>query len=87
MNARNLIYHLIAMTAAYGLVLLVPVFCDFFFDTHVQIYVVIWCNIGLFVMRAKKMAFPIPDMRRIDVVGGLKTLWWAVFWPNYLIRK
>ncbi|GGC76915.1 hypothetical protein [Undibacterium terreum] len=87
MKLKNLVCHLIAMTLAYGLVLFAPVLCDFFFDTHVQIYVVIWCNIGLFVMRAKNMPFPIPDMGRIDVVGGLKTLWWAVFWPNYLIRR
>lgn len=84
MNARNYLNHMIAMVIAYGLVLIAPLICDFVFDTYLEIAVIAWCNIGLFVMRLRKMPFPVPDTSRIDIVGGLKVLWWAIFWPNYL---
>ena len=70
---------------AYAGVLMVPVIFDFIYDTHSELYVIVWLNVGLFVMRLKKISFPEPAMNHIDIVGGLRVLWWALFWPRYLL--
>jgi hypothetical protein len=87
MNFPQLLRHLLAMAIAYGLVLMIPLFVDFTFDTSTELMAIVWLNVGLFIMRLKRMPFPTPDMGRVDVVGGLRVLWWALFWPSYLRRK
>lgn len=87
MNLRRYLCFLLGMIIAYGAVLTAPVILDFVFDTNVETFVIIWLNIGLMVMRLRKIEFPMPDMRRIDVRGGLNMLWWALFWPRYLLNK
>lgn len=84
MKLQHIIYHLSAMVIAYGIVLALPILFDYAFDTCTELAVIIWLNIGLLVMQAKKIPFPSTDMRHVDVKGGLKVLWWAVFWPNYM---
>lgn len=86
MSFRRYFYLALAMIVAYGTVLTTPMILDFVFDTNVEIFVIIWLNIGLMVMRLRKIDFPMPDTRRIDVRGGLKILWWALFWPRYLLN-
>lgn len=86
MSFRRYFYLALAMIVAYGTVLTTPMILDFVFDTNVEIFVIIWLNIGLMVMRLRKIDFPMPDTRRIDVQGGLKILWWALFWPRYLLN-
>jgi len=87
MNIKHIVYHLTGMAIAYGLVLLIPIICDFIFDTNIEMFVIGWFNIGLIVMIRKQISFPTPDMQRVDIKGGLKALWWAFFWPNYLLKK
>ena len=87
MNLRSTFYHLLAMALAYGLVLLLPMMVDFAFDTDVELIVIGWLNIGMVVMIGKGIEFPKPDTRHVDVVGALKTFWWALFWPNYLFHS
>lgn len=82
---RTSMNYVLAILAAYGMVLLAPMLFDFAFDTNVELLVIVWLNVGMFIMRAKKMAFPMPDMRRIDIKGALRLMWWALFWPNYLV--
>jgi hypothetical protein len=38
-------------------------------------------------MRSKNIAFPMPRPDRIDIPGGLRLLWWALFWPRYVLKK
>jgi len=75
------------MALAYLVILLLPMVVDFAFETNVELLVIVWLNIGMIVMIQKKIAFPTPDMRRIDVTGALRTLWWAMFWPTYLFKN
>ena len=84
MKLQHIIYHLSAMVIAYGIVLVLPMLFDYVFDTCTEIVVIVWLNIGLLVMRVRKIPFPSPDMHHVDVKGGLKVLWWAIFWPNYM---
>jgi len=84
MKLQLALYHLCSMALAYGVILLLPMIVDFTFETNIELMVIGWLNIGMIVMVRKRIAFPTPDMRRIDVAGALKTLWWALFWPNYL---
>ena len=87
MKLQPTMYHLCGMALAYGLVLFIPMNVDFTYETNVELLVIGWLNIGLIVMVRKRIQFPTPDRQRIDVIGALKTLWWAFFWPNYLINK
>lgn len=84
---KPLFFHVLAMALAYGIALLLPAVFDFIFDTHVELFVIVWLNAGLFIMRLKRLAFPLPDMARIDVRGGLRVLWWALFWPRYVLKR
>ena len=84
---RRILFHILAMTIAYGSVLIIPMLFDYAFDTNVEIFVIVWLNTGLFVMRLKNMPFPQPDNNRVDVRGGWRALWWAAFWPSYLLRR
>jgi hypothetical protein len=87
MNLRQFLHFVLAMVIAYGAVLLIPLFVDYTFDTHMEYLAIIWLNVGLAVMRLKQIQFPLPDVRRVDISGGLRVLWWALFWPSYLLRK
>lgn len=87
MIAKSIFNYLAAMILAYGIILLIPVIVDFVFDTNTEAYVITWCNVGLCVMWMKKVPFPVPDHHRLDIAGGLRALWWAIFWPNYLFSK
>lgn len=87
MIVKNSPQQMVAVVAAFIIVLIVPLICDFLFDTYVEMGMIVWFNVGLFVMRMKRMAFPMPRPDRVDVGGGLRVLWWAVFWPRYLLRK
>ena len=87
MKPHHYLFDVLAMALAYGAVLTPSLLIDFAFDTRCEWLVIVWFNIGIAVMRWKNMDFPSPDMRRIDVLGGLRVLWWALFWPTYLGRK
>jgi hypothetical protein len=87
MKISNFFYYSLAVAAAYCVVLALPMVLDFAFDTNFALITIIWINVGVFVMRAKKMHIPMPDGRRIDVGGGVRLLWWALFWPRYLLAQ
>jgi hypothetical protein len=87
MNPKQTFNYVAAMALAYGIVLALPVACDFLFDTHLELLTIAWCNTGLIVMLVKRLPYPVPDGSHLDIRGGLKTLWWAMFWPTYLLRK
>ncbi|CAN5860070.1 hypothetical protein BH11PSE12_BH11PSE12_29350 [soil metagenome] len=86
MKLRHVLNYLLAILFAYGAVLILPMLCDYVFDTHIKIVVITWLNIGIVVMLMKHMTLPAIDMRRIDVKACLTILWWALFWPRYLIN-
>lgn len=87
MNLRRYMCFILGMVISYGAALTIPVILDFIFDTKVETSVIIWLNTGLIVMKLRKIAFPMPDMSKIDVLGGLNMLWWALFWPRYLFNN
>jgi hypothetical protein len=87
MKTSNFVNYLLAIAAAYCVVLALPIVLDFAFDTDLALITIIWINVGVFVMRAKKMHVPLPDSRRIDVGGGVRLLWWALFWPRYMLAE
>ena len=87
MKLSNFFNYALAVIAAYGVVLALPMVIDFVFDTNLELITIFWINIGVFVMRAKRMNVPTPDSRRIDLGGGLRLLWWSLFWPNYLVAR
>jgi hypothetical protein len=84
MKLLNFLHQVTAMIVAFGLLLVVPMIADFAYDTHVEIGVIIWVNIGIFIMHIKKIDFPVPADEYVDIKGGLKMLWWAIYWPAYL---
>ena len=86
MNTKHFIFHVIGMALAYICVLIVPIFFDFSYQTHTELYVIAWLTVGLLVMQIKVISYPKPYIDRIDVIGGLKVLWWALFWPRYLLQ-
>ena len=86
MKLRHILNYLLATLFAYGTVLVLPMLCDYVFDTHIEIVVITWLNIGIIVMLMKHMTLPVIDARRIDVKACLRMLWWALFWPRYLIN-
>jgi hypothetical protein len=87
MTAKQFLHQLASITLAYGVLLAVPLLVDFVCDTHSELLIIAWCNIGVLVMRAKKIGFPMPDNSRVDLAGGLRVLWWSLFWPEYLRRR
>lgn len=78
---------MVAVAAAFVIVLTVPLVLDFIFDTYAELGLIVWFNAGLFVMRCKNIAFPMPRLDRVDIRGGLRVLWWALFWPRYVLKK
>jgi hypothetical protein len=44
------------------------------YETHAELDVIGWPNVGLFVMRTKKMPFPEPATYRFDIIDGLGVL-------------
>lgn len=86
MKLLNFLHQLTAMILAFGLLLFVPMIADFAYDSHVEIGVIIWVNVGIFIMHIKKIDFPLPSTKCVDVRGGLKMLWWAISWPAYLYK-
>ena len=84
MTIRQFVFHIAGMASAYATVLLIPVFFNFIYNTFLELCVIVWLNLGLFVMQAKKIRFPEPATDRIDTRGGIRVLWWAAFWPRYL---
>ncbi|MBC3861175.1 hypothetical protein H8K32_03605 [Undibacterium jejuense] len=86
MKLQPTMYHLCGMAIAYGIVLFLPMLVDFMYESQTELMMIGWLNIGLIVMVTKRIPFPAPDRKRIDVIGALKTLWWAFFWPNYLVK-
>ena len=87
MDLRSSFNQFLALVIAYGAALALPTIADFILDTHFEWIAVLWLNVGLFVMRVKKIAFPMPKGDRVDMRGGLTILWWALFWPSYLLRR
>ena len=61
------------MALAYICILIVPIFVDFAYQTHTELYVIAWLTVGLLVMQIKAISYPKPAVDRIDVLGGL---WW-----------
>lgn len=86
LSAKQLFFHITGMALAYTCVLIVPTVFDFSFDTHTELYVIAWLTVGLLVMQIKEIRYPAPAVDRVDVIGGLRVLWWALFWPRYLLR-
>ena len=86
MNFRQLIFHIVGMALAYTCILILPTIVDFIFDTHIELYVIAWFTVGLLVMQTKEIPYPQPLVDRIYVMGGLRVLWWALFWPRYIFR-
>ena len=78
---------MVAVVAAFVIVLTIPLILDFMFGTYFELGLIAWFNVGLFVMRSKNIAFPMPRPDRIDIPGGLRLLWWALFWPRYVLKK
>lgn len=77
----------LALLAAWAIVMGVTGLFDAYFGTITELLTVSWLGAGLYVMRAKAIACPVPDADRIDVRGAFRTLWWAAYWPFYLRRK
>ncbi|WP_426105194.1 hypothetical protein [Massilia sp. TSP1-1-2] len=86
MTVKQLVFHLAVMASAYAGVLIVPVIAYVTCNIHSELDVIVWLNVGLFVMQMKKISFPTPSMHHVDTMGGLRLLWWALFWPRYLLR-
>jgi hypothetical protein len=84
MKIMNFVHQVTAMIISFGLLLLVPMIADFAYETHVEVGVIIWVQIGIFIMRVKKIDYPQPAPEYVDVRGGFKMLWWAIYWPAYL---
>ena len=87
MNAQHSVQQLVAVSLAFAIVLAGPLIVDCLFDTCLELDTIIWFNLGLFVMRRTSMAFPMPAPDRVDILGGLRVLWWAAFWPRYVLKK
>ena len=47
MKLRHILNYLLATLFAYGAVLILPMLCDYVFDTHIEIVVITWLNIGM----------------------------------------
>lgn len=86
MTFKQLIFHVVGMGLAYGCTLIVPTLIDLHYDTHIELYAIAWLTVGLLVMQLKSVSYPAPAVDRIDVMGGFRVLWWALFWPRYLLR-
>jgi len=84
MRLKTILCSCVSLIAAYGTVLAIPVSIDFLFGTSIEFIVIVWINIGVMVMLLKPMPFPLPASDRVDLPGGLRILWWALFWPSYL---
>ncbi|MET3131156.1 hypothetical protein AAKU55_001415 [Oxalobacteraceae bacterium GrIS 1.11] len=84
MKLTNIVHQATALIVAFGLLLSLPMVLDYAFDTSIETCVIVWVNVGMFTMRAKNIVFPMPAPHYIDVGGGLRLLWWAIYWPAYL---
>lgn len=60
---------------------------DIMLNSLITFFGIVWINIGLATIRIKKIILPMPDGSRIDVIGGFRILWWALFWPKYVLRN
>jgi len=60
---------------------------DELYNSNSRLLLTAWLCIGIGVMVSKNIDFPLPRVDRIDVQGAFRMLWWAAFWPRYLLRK
>ncbi|HEY8100331.1 MAG TPA: hypothetical protein VIF82_06225 [Burkholderiaceae bacterium] len=87
MNFKDWLYQLVAFLIAWSIVSSLMGLVDDFYGTLTRLYLTAWLCAGMAVMLMKNIKFPYPQVDRVDVIGAFKTLWWATFWPRYLIRK
>lgn len=83
----NLLIQLASFLLAILAIFTVPLLCDTYLGTPFTIFGIVWLNLGVACMRLKKINFPLPRKNKLDPAGAIKTIWWALFWPNYLTKK
>jgi hypothetical protein len=87
MKLRPAVRQALALFAAWAILMGLTALLDAYFGTITELLTVSWLCVGLLVMRARAIAFPLPSGDAIDLRGAFRTLWWAAFWPLYLRRK
>ncbi|HEY8101058.1 MAG TPA: hypothetical protein VIF82_09900 [Burkholderiaceae bacterium] len=87
MKFKDWLYQVAAFLIAWSILCSVAGLADDLYDTMIRLDLTAWLCIGMGVMLLKNIKFPYPCVDRIDVLGAFRTLWWASFWPVYLIRK
>jgi hypothetical protein len=83
---KRWLYQMAALLIAWTILLAVSGLLDELCNTISQLFVIAWLCSGLGIMLLKKIDFPLPQPDRVDVPGAFKMLWWAAFWPRYLIK-
>jgi hypothetical protein len=86
-NLKRWLHQVAALLIAWTILLAVAGLVDELCNTITQLLAIAWLCAGIGIMLLMKMDFPFPQVDRIDVPGAFKMLWWAAFWPSYLIKK
>lgn len=76
-----------ALLVAWMLLLCATYLLDRHFGKITQLCLVLWLCIGMGIMLIKKIDFPVPRWDTIDVIGAFRMLWWAGFWPRYVLWR
>lgn len=87
MNAKNFLYRFAAVLIAWALLLLTTEFLTSAFASILQLASSVWILIGLGVLLASKINFPVPSTEYLDVLCAFQLLWCAACWPVHLMRK
>jgi hypothetical protein len=83
---KRWLYQMVALLIVWTILLAVTGWLDKLCNTMSQFFIIAWLCVGIGIMLLKKIDFPLPQADRVDVPGAFKMLWWAAFWPYYLIK-
>jgi len=86
MKYKAMINRSVALFIAWVIVLLGAGVFDAYFETWLRLNLTVWLWSGLIVLYLKKIPPPLPDANMPDVPGAFRMLWWALWWPFYLVR-
>ena len=87
MDSNGPFARIASLLAAWALLLLITGLIDSVAGTFLQLPTSAWELCGFLVIRHRRVRPPTQRLEGLDVVSGLRMLWWAAAWPIFLLRR
>jgi hypothetical protein len=83
---KRWMYQMVALLVAWAILLAATRLIEELCSIQIHSILITWLGVGIVIMSTKKVNFPFPLVDRVDVPGAFVMLWWAAFWPKYLLK-